>query len=118
MNSRPGKIGAFKEVGVRLDLRRHCIQTACRRHYNRAVGAYFSDPETGEGLAGKIELLRRALERIDFGALRQDHEPLRGGFSGAVRLEPQAPSGFRITIDGTTVPVPCKEGPTPAKDAE
>lgn len=74
------------------------------------VGAYFADPEKGERLAEEIELLRRALEGIDFGALRRDHEPLRGGFSGTVRLETVSPSGFRILIGDTPVGVPLKEG--------
>ena len=113
----PGENGGVGKVGVCLDLNRHCIQTACRRHYDRAVGAYFADPEKGERLAGEIELLRCALERIDFGALRRDHEPLRGGFSGPVRLEPLAPSGFCILIGNAPVTVPCKERKTGPKDA-
>lgn len=87
---------------IRLDLTRFCIETACRRRHNRAIGAYFSDPPNGERLAQEIELLGRALEELDFGALRRDHRVLCGGRSGEILLG-QDESRLILWIDGQTV---------------
>ncbi|MBI9086549.1 MAG: hypothetical protein JEZ11_23330 [Desulfobacterales bacterium] len=107
MNSRPRKDGEELALKIRLDLTRFCIETACRRRHNRAIGAYFSDPPNGERLAKEIELLGRALEEIDFGALRRDHQALCGGRSGEILLG-QDGSRLILWIDGQIVSPPTK----------
>ena len=102
MNSRPGKPQDRPITRARLDLSRHCIQTACRRRYNQAVNAYFADPQKGEKQAEEIELLRQALEAVDFTALRRDHARLCGGYGGEVVLE-RTGSGLVLQFDGRVV---------------
>lgn len=105
MNSRPSEGGKKPSVTIRLDLTRHCIETACRRAHNRAIGAYFANPEHGEHLAQEIELLVRALEAFDFGALRRDHRQLCGGGSGEIFLGEDG-SRLVLWIDGQIVAPP------------
>ena len=102
MNSRPRKGGKGEILKIRLDLNRHCVETACRRRYNRAISAYFADPQHGEHLAPEIDLLQHALKEIDFGALRRDHKALCGRHAGCVLLG-QEEDRFILWIDGETV---------------
>lgn len=74
---------------IELDLSRHCIQTAARRQYERRLASCLR-PGGGEaarqGAEAEVELLRRALETVDFGRLRSGWKPLNGGPGVRVRL--------------------------------
>jgi hypothetical protein len=62
-----------------LDLSKHCIQTEIRRLYNRCVSRYFKLEKEDPELASDIELLKAALETLDFPGLRSEHKALAGG---------------------------------------
>jgi hypothetical protein len=83
-SSRPSQRQPGHEVV--LDLRRHCIETACRRQYNRAVSGYFGKSPDHRRLERDIDLLQKALETVDFGELRRLHVELAGGYAGPVAL--------------------------------
>lgn len=58
-------------MDIQLDLSDHCIETELKRQYNRLVSKYFKAvPEERDLLEPKLEMLRIALETLDFGWLR------------------------------------------------
>ena len=87
-------------VKLTLDLRRHCIETAIRQRYDKALGTYFKDENARPRLEQDIELLLEALETLDFPTLRGTHRPLAGQTETCVRLSRDPQGQLSIHIDG------------------
>ena len=89
---------------MRLDLSKHCIQTEIKRLYNRSVSRYFRLKEEDPRLAAEIELLKAALETLDFHRLRSGHGELAGGRGDrAVELAAGASGDVVVRIDGRDI---------------
>lgn len=91
-------------VKLTLDLRRHCIETAIRQRYNKALGTYFKDESARPRLEQNIELLLEALETLDFPALRGTHSPLAGQTDSQVMLSRDRQGHLSIDIDEQRLP--------------
>jgi len=85
---------------VDLDLARHCIETAVRQRYEAAIRTYFQQPEERRHLDPAIELLRQALEKLDFPALRARHQALAGKSRNRVALGRDDQGRLTIIVDG------------------
>ena len=85
---------------VDLDLARHCVETAVRRRYEAAIRTYFQKPDEGRHLDPAIELLRQALETLDFPALRARHPALAGKTGNHVALGRDGQGRLTIVVDG------------------
>jgi hypothetical protein len=87
-------------MDIRLDLSRHCIETEIKRQYNKVVSAYFkADTKEKHRLESTIEVMRRALETLDFPHLRSQYPPLAGGTDRNVILSGEN-EDLTIIIDG------------------
>ncbi len=53
----------------------HCIQTVAKREYDRLLKSILETEQSSTEVNQRIELLRRFLERTDFGRLRSEYEP-------------------------------------------
>jgi hypothetical protein len=93
-----------KPVELILDLKRHCIETAIRRRYDQALGAYFKQEDARPRLEKDIELLLEALETLDFPALRGTYCPLAGKTEAPVTLSRDLRGQLSIHIDGHILP--------------
>lgn len=86
-----------------LDLSRHCIETEIRRHYNRALSAYFrTDERRRDHLEQIIDGTQEALEKWDFGRMRSAHRALAGGSDAGVVLGRQEDK-LVLLVDGSPV---------------
>ena len=87
-------------MDIRLDLSAHCIETELRKQYNKAVSAYFkTGQEEKRRLEQTIEMIRRALETLNFSQLRAQYPPLAGGTERNVIISCKK-ENLIITIDG------------------
>lgn len=86
-----------------LDLGHHCIETEIRRIYNRSLSEYFKQGADTERLEKQIDLLKRALEGLDFSRLRATYPELAGKSDAAVALKLSADNQIRIRIGDMTV---------------
>lgn len=93
----------MKDVCIRLDLSRHCIETAIRKRYNRLVGEILRKPSMAGDTAREFELLKTCLETFDFGRLRMKYPPLAGHSNDVVELEEEKPQRPRLRINGKPV---------------
>jgi hypothetical protein len=85
---------------LQLDLSRHCIETELKRQHNRAVSDYFkAGPREKLLVELIIEMVRSALETLDFARLRDRYRALRGGTHCKIVLSCDHANLF-ITIDG------------------
>ncbi len=75
---------------IKLNLKKHCVQTACKRQYEQALSRYFKTRGQDPGLESRIALLERALAELDFGRLRSQYPPLAGGTDATVVLTEKA----------------------------
>lgn len=71
---------------IQLDLSRHCIETEFKRLYNRSVANYFKSKHNKQELEIRIDVLKNALERVDFSFLRSHYPILSGGIERDVYL--------------------------------
>jgi len=72
---------------IRLDLSKHCIETAIRKQYHQKIFRYFKIPVEREQLQAEIEVLLHALEKLDFSLLRRTYPELEGHCSHEIILE-------------------------------
>jgi hypothetical protein len=93
----------MKPIRIRLDLSRHCVETAIRRRHSRLVGRALRNEAWEEGLEAEIELLKTALERFDFGRLRSTFSELAGHRTDRVELEEDKEGRPRLSINGKPV---------------
>ena len=94
---------------VTMDLSRHCIQTAVRRRYESRLAQYFRSGADRQALEGEIDMLRQALETVDFGALRTGWPALAGGRPVAAVLG-RVKETIVIVLEETVIEVPLKTG--------
>jgi hypothetical protein len=93
----------MKPMRIRLDLSRHCIETAIRKRYHRLVGRALRDKAWTREMEAEVELLKSALETFDFGRLRTGFKELAGHTTDRVELEEEDPGQPRIRINGKPV---------------
>ncbi len=94
---------------IMLDLSRHCIQTALRRCYETRVARYFKSDAPQDVLETEIDLLQRALETLDFGALRSRWPALAGGHRVPVVFT-MAGDRIAIELSNETILAPLRRG--------
>jgi len=97
---RKGK--GLNKTSIRLDLSKHCIQTECRRLYDRAISLYFKTKDGPEKkqLENRIGLLQKALTELDFGFLRSRFHELSGNTSAVVDIVEDLEGKIEIIING------------------
>lgn len=89
---------------MKLDLTRHCIETEIRRLYNRSVSLYIRLKKEDPLLETDIELLKAALESLDFHGLRSGYSTLAGKQDNSVvELAANDDGGVIVRIDGRAV---------------
>ncbi len=71
---------------ISLDLRQHCIATEIRKKYNRLLSQCLKSKQDDETREHDLELLKQALETLDFPKLRAHHPELAGGSDIPVTL--------------------------------
>jgi len=85
---------------IQLDLSRHCIETELKRRHNRAVSDYFkAGPREKLLVEPIIDMVRSALETLDFARLRDRYRALGGGTHCKIVLSRDHDNLF-LTIDG------------------
>ena len=90
-------------MDIRLDLSMCCIETELRKQYNKAISAYFkAGMEEKRDLEQRIEMIRRALETLNFSQLRTNYAPLAGGTNQEVFVS-HGNQDLVITIDGKKI---------------
>ena len=73
-------------IRINLNLSRHCIETAIRRRYNRCLSRSFKTRSLDKDLKREINLLKTALESLDFSYLRSTWAELAGHGKAVVTL--------------------------------
>ena len=69
-----------------LDLRHHCIATEVKKRYNKALSEALKSRPGHETPEDAVELLKEALETLDFPELRARYPELSGHFETPVTL--------------------------------
>lgn len=88
---------------IKLDLSKHCIETAIKKLYNQSISTYFKNKYSDIHLERQIENLKEALETFDFGRLRKEYPVLAGHHEDEVTLSFDKDDKATITINGNPV---------------
>ena len=88
---------------IELDLKSHCIETETKRLYNRSVSQYFLPGADKQRLEKRIEMLKNALETLDFSRLRATYPQLCGGRGDHVAYRLESDGRTAIVINGKRV---------------
>lgn len=100
---------AASQERIDLDLSRHCIQTAARRCYERTLSQCLRAKGKSGDLERRVDLLRQALETLDFGLLRSRWPELAGGCKARVALSREK-GRIRVHIDARSFAAPLRDG--------
>ena len=89
---------------ILLDLSRHCIQTEIKKLYSKTIGICFRESVDPDEMENRIEMLREALENLDFGGLRSKYRELCGGDPSSRIFLLKDPAGkICININGADI---------------
>jgi hypothetical protein len=88
---------------IRLDLSKHCIETAIRKQYHKTISRYFKMPEHREELQAELAFLIRAMESFDFPLLRRTYPELEGHGSHEIVLETNGRNNPVIRLNGERI---------------
>ncbi|WP_027371448.1 hypothetical protein [Desulfovermiculus halophilus] len=89
---------------IRLNVSRHCVHTAAKRAYTRAVNQALKGPQSNDPeLEARIEVLKTALEEMDLAVLRGKHPELAGGSDVDVRLHKDEQGRLSLLLQGQEV---------------
>ena len=86
-------------IEISLDLSKHCIHTETRRVYDQLVTACFASHAIDKSTEAQLELLKQALETLDFQKLRSEYPELAGGSEHEVILAADDLGQIMIKID-------------------
>jgi hypothetical protein len=92
-------------MNIRLDLTRHCIETAIKRRHNEAISRYFKTPDQQGVLEEEIALLGQAIKAFDFNRLRSQW-PMLSGHSDAIVLLTRGPANQPTLALGNILIIP------------
>ena len=88
---------------IKLNLKKHCIETETKRLYNLCVSQYFKPHADREHLEKKIETLQSALEWFDFAHLRSAYPELAGHNDDDIALATNEQNKAVIVINGKKI---------------
>ena len=89
---------------MKLDLSKHCVETEIRRLYNRFISRYIRLKREDRQLETDIEMLKAALENLDFPKLRSGCRELAGHKgNSAIELAVKGDGRVAIIIDGAEI---------------
>ena len=93
---------------IELNLNNHCIASEIKKLYNRSVSTYLKKahnlkPDDTVPVEVTIELLKKALEKLDFPGLRSKYPVLAGKTDTPVMLGMSYNLGRYISIDNKKV---------------
>jgi len=88
---------------IRLDLSKHCIETAIRKQYHKTISRYFKLPDQREALQAELEVLISALESLDFSLFRRTYPELEGHGNHEVILETDDRNRPVIRLNGKRI---------------
>lgn len=93
---------------LQLNLKKHCIATECKKIYNKSVSQYLKKIQGKSDLDEKsientIELLKTALEKLDFPGLRSKYSELAGKSDSIVILGINSNHELFIAIDNQNI---------------
>ena len=95
---------------IRLDLSKHCIETEIKKVYNQSVFRYFKAGSDKNQLENQIDILKKAMEQVDFAGLRRVYPELEGHNHSEVFLSKDAENRMVITINDQKIePLICKK---------
>jgi hypothetical protein len=86
-------------VKIKLNLSRHCIETETKRLYNQSVFKYFKADDK-DHIEKQIEILKHALQTLDFGKLRSAYPELAGRCDDDIELSADDHNQITILING------------------
>lgn len=92
-------------IMISLTLKKHCIETEIKKHYNRAVRDYFKAASSDQRseLEQRIELFKKALETLDFSRLRGRLTKLSGGTRQEVEISLDSAGDVVICVGGVPI---------------
>jgi len=85
---------------LKLDLRRHCVETAVRKLYNKSISQYFKTGGDKEKLEKQIDILKTLLEKCDFTYLRRTYSELAGHCQADAVITADAKNRITIVLNG------------------
>jgi len=90
---------------IKLDLNKHCIQTAIKSTYNQLISKYFklNPSENTAIIESEISLLKEALENLDFAWLRATYPELQGSGADEILIATDADNKITISINGRVI---------------
>jgi hypothetical protein len=92
-------------MNIKLSLKNHCIQTEIKRQYNKMISEYFNagPSDKKDMIENKIDLLKHALEDLDFEWLRSSYPQLRGNNGDDIILSAGPDKQLTILINNRPI---------------
>lgn len=87
-------------MNIKLNLKRHCIETEVKRLYNKALSQCLKPGADIKYFEKHIEVLKKLLEECDFSGLRDLYPELRGHSEVEASLRAENIDEIYIIVSG------------------
>lgn len=86
-------------MDIRLNLEKHCIQAALKRHYEQALQEALHSKTPDQDLELKLQVLQQILEQSDLPGLRAEYPGLQPGAGHEAWLQVEKNGVSRLILE-------------------
>ena len=88
---------------IKLDLKKHCIETELKRLYNQSLSQYFKPGSNPKQTEETIDVIKSVLENSNISKLRSKYPELSGNSEADIALTADRQGQVVIIINGLEI---------------
>jgi len=88
---------------IKLNLKKHCVETELKRLYNRSLSQYFKPGSNQEQIEKIIDVIKTVLENSNISNLRSNYPELAGKSEADIVLTTDRQDQVVILINGLEI---------------
>ncbi len=88
---------------IKLNLKKHCVETELKRLYNRSLSQYFKPGSNQEQIEKIIDVIKTVLENSNISNLRSKYPELSGNSEADIVLTTDRQDKIVILINGLEI---------------
>ncbi len=90
-------------MNIKLNLKKHCVETELKRLYNRSLSQYFKPGSNQKQIEKILDVIKTVLENSNISNLRSKYPELSGNSAADILLSTDRQDQLGILINGLEI---------------
>jgi predicted nucleic acid-binding protein len=90
-------------MNIKLNLKKHCVETELKRLYNRSLSQYFKPGSNQKQIEKILDVIKTVLENSNISNLRSKYPELSGNSEADILLSTDRQDQLGILINGLEI---------------